>query len=54
MTKGGEDNRAFRSLFSYSVSGHSLGAAYQALIGDSDYPFLNRGDSEGSGMSAGC
>lgn len=42
------DNRAFSGLFTYSVSGHSFGAGYQVLNGDSDFPFLNRGDGEGS------
>ncbi|QRY80245.1 OprD family porin [Pseudomonas sp. PDNC002] len=47
-TKGEVDNRAFSGLFTYSVSGHSFGAGYQVLNGDSDFPFLNRGDGEGS------
>ncbi|OBY92753.1 porin [Pseudomonas sp. AU11447] len=46
--KGEVDNRAFSGLFTYSVSGHSFGAGYQVLNGDSDFPFLNRGDGEGS------
>lgn len=48
VTKGEVDNRAFSGLFTYSVSGHSFGAGYQVLNGDSDFPFLNRGDGEGS------
>lgn len=48
MTKGEVDNRAFSGLFTYTVSGHSIGAGYQILNGDSDFPFLNRGDGEGS------
>ncbi|MNI62693.1 Porin-like protein NicP precursor [compost metagenome] len=42
------DNRAYSGLFTYTVFGHSFGAGYQALNGDSDFPFLNRGDGEGS------
>ncbi|MCY1391178.1 Porin-like protein NicP [compost metagenome] len=48
VTKGEVDNRAYSGLFTYVVSGHSLGAGYQVLNGDSDFPFLNRGDGEGS------
>ncbi|MDF3935189.1 OprD family porin [Pseudomonas citronellolis] len=48
VTKGEVDNRAFSGLFTYNVSGHSFGAGYQVLNGDSDFPFLNRGDGEGS------
>ena len=48
VTKGEVDNRAFSGLFVYSLSGHSIGAGYQVLNGDSDFPFLNRGDGEGS------
>lgn len=48
VTKGEVDNRAFSGLFTYTVSGHSIGAGYQILNGDSDFPFLNRGDGEGS------
>ena len=39
MTKGEVDNRAFSGLFTYTVSGHSIGAGYQILNGDSDFPF---------------
>ncbi|MNI00585.1 Porin-like protein NicP precursor [compost metagenome] len=48
VTKGEVDNRAFSGLFTYVISGHSFGAGYQVLNGDSDFPFLNRGDGEGS------
>jgi hypothetical protein len=48
VTKGEVDNRAYSGLFTYTVYGHSFGAGYQALNGDSDFPFLNRGDGEGS------
>ncbi|KAF1071323.1 MAG: Porin-like protein NicP [Pseudomonas citronellolis] len=48
VTKGEVDNRAYSGLFTYTLSGHSIGAGYQVLTGDSDFPFLNRGDGEGS------
>ncbi|WP_435606711.1 OprD family porin [Pseudomonas knackmussii] len=48
VTKGEVDNRAYSGLFTYNLAGHSIGAGYQVLNGDSDFPFLNRGDGEGS------
>ncbi|MCP1650340.1 MULTISPECIES: OprD family porin [Pseudomonas aeruginosa group] len=44
VTKGEVDNRAWSGLFTYTVSGHSFGAGYQQLSGDSDFPFINNGD----------
>lgn len=46
--RGEVDNRALSGLFTYTLSGHSLSAGYQVLNGNSDFPFLNRGDGEGS------
>lgn len=48
QTRGEVDNRAASALFTYDVYGHSFGAGYQVMNGDSDFPFLNRGDGEGS------
>lgn len=48
VTKGEVDNRVYSGMFTYSLSGHSLGAGYQVLTGDSDFPYLNRGDGEGT------
>ncbi|MDU4253310.1 OprD family porin [Pseudomonas sp.] len=42
--KGEVDNRAWSGLFTYIVSGHSFGAGYQQLSGNSDFPFINNGD----------
>jgi hypothetical protein len=36
------DNRAVTALFTYTLSGHSIGLGYQRLIGDSDFPFVNQ------------
>ena len=44
VSKGEVDNRAYSGMFTYSLSGHSLGAGYQVMNGDSDFPYLNRGD----------
>ncbi|MCY1289427.1 Porin-like protein NicP [compost metagenome] len=44
VTKGEVDNQAYSGLFTYTVSGHSFGAGYQVLNGDSDFPFINNGD----------
>ena len=41
---GRVDNRALSALFTYSLSGHSLGLGYQHLSGDSHFPFVNNGD----------
>ncbi len=41
---GKVDNRAASALFTYSLSGHSLGLGYQHLSGNSDFPFINNGD----------
>ncbi|MCY1393234.1 Porin-like protein NicP [compost metagenome] len=48
MTKGEVDNSVYSAMFTYSLAGHSLGAGYQVLTGSSDYPYLNRGDGEGT------
>ncbi len=48
VTRGEVDNRVLSGLFTYVVSGHSIGAGYQVVNGDSDFPFFNRGDGEGS------
>ncbi|WP_430472525.1 OprD family porin [Zestomonas insulae] len=48
VTKGEVDNRVLSGLFTYVLGGHSVGAGYQAINGDSDFPFFNRGDGEGS------
>ncbi|WP_440465908.1 OprD family porin [Pseudomonas sp. YH-1] len=44
VTKGEVDNRTYSGMFTYSLSGHSFGAGYQVMNGDSDFPYLNRGD----------
>ena len=41
---GEVDNDTWSALFTYSLGGHSLGAGYQQVKGDSDFPFLNQGD----------
>jgi hypothetical protein len=41
---GEVDNRAWSAMFTYSLSGHSLGLGYQKLSGDSDLPFITMGD----------
>ncbi|MFA5678581.1 MAG: OprD family porin [Pseudomonas sp.] len=38
------DNRALSALFTYDLSGHSLGLGYQHLSGNSNFPFINNGD----------
>ena len=42
--RGEVDNDTWSAMFTYSLSGHSLGAGYQQVKGDSDFPFLNQGD----------
>ncbi|GAB3467026.1 OprD family porin [Azotobacter salinestris] len=37
------DNRVWSAMFTYSLSGHSLGAGYQKITGNSDFPHLNQG-----------
>lgn len=41
---GEVDNRAWSAVFTYSLSGHSLGLGYQRLTGSSDFPFMTMGD----------
>ncbi|WP_374046685.1 OprD family porin [uncultured Pseudomonas sp.] len=48
LTKGEVDNNVYSGLLTYSLAGHSIGAGYQVLTGDSDFPYLNRGDGEGT------
>lgn len=43
-TSGEVDNQTWSALFTYTLQGHSLGAGYQQVHGDSDFPFLNQGD----------
>nr|WP_041711851.1 OprD family porin [Pseudomonas sp. ATCC 13867] len=47
-TKGEVDNNVYSGMFTYALSGHSIGAGYQVMTGDSDFPYLNRGDGEGT------
>ncbi|UVE18003.1 OprD family porin [Pseudomonas sp. LS44] len=44
ITAGEVDNQAWSALFTYSLGSHALSAGYQALSGDSAFPFLNQGD----------
>lgn len=44
QNNGEVDNRAFAALFTYTLSGHSLGLGYQHLSGSSDFPFVNQQD----------
>ena len=44
QNNGEVDNRALSALFTYSLSGHSLGLGYQSLSGSSHFPFVNNGD----------
>jgi len=39
------DNKAFGAMFTYSLSGHSFGLAYQKMSGDTAYPFINGSDA---------
>jgi len=45
---GKVDNEAWSALFTYSLAGHAVGVGYQALYGDSDFPFMNTGDGSTS------
>lgn len=48
LTKGEVDNQVYSGMFTYSLGGHSLGTGYQVLTGDSDFPYLNRDNGEGT------
>jgi hypothetical protein len=39
------DNKAFGAMFTYSLGGHSFGAAYQEMSGDTAYPYIQGGDA---------
>ncbi len=39
------DNKAFGAMFTYSLGGHSFGAAYQDMSGDTAYPYIQGGDA---------
>lgn len=39
------DNKAFGAMFTYSLGGHSFGAAYQDMSGNTGYPYLSGGDA---------
>ena len=44
ISKGEVDNRLWSALLSYSLSGHTLSAGYQASNGNSDFPHVNQGN----------
>ncbi|MFK8329884.1 OprD family porin [Pseudomonas sp. BJa5] len=48
VKRGEVDNNVYSGMFTYSQNGHGLGAGYQVLTGQSDFPYLNRGDGEGT------
>jgi len=35
------DNNAFGAMFTYSLSGHSFGVAYQKMSGETGFPYIN-------------
>ena len=37
------DNQLWSAMFTYKLKGHSLGAGYQKITGNSDFPHLNQG-----------
>ncbi len=37
------NNHLWSAMFTYSLAGHSLGAGYQQITGNSDFPHLNQG-----------
>ena len=39
------DNNAFGAMFTYSLSGHSFGAAYQKMSGDTGFAYINGTDA---------
>jgi hypothetical protein len=43
-TKGQADNDTWSGLFTYTIGGHSVGAGYQSIRGDSYFPSVNQGD----------
>lgn len=43
-TKGEVDNDTWSALFTYSFGGHTIGAGYQSIRGDSYFPSVNQGD----------
>ncbi|MET0950451.1 MAG: OprD family porin [Pseudomonas sp.] len=44
VTKGKVDSRLSSAFFTYMVSGHTIGAGFQQVSGDSDAVWLNQGD----------
>lgn len=38
---GDIDNRAINAMFTYSVAGHALGLAYQKMLGDDGFTYVN-------------
>ena len=40
---GEVDNKTWSAMFTYSLSGHSLGLGYQKTTGESDFPHINQG-----------
>lgn len=47
-TKGEVDNNVYSGQLTWSSGGHSVSSGYQWLTGKSDFPYLNRGDGEGT------
>lgn len=44
ITKGEVDNDTWSALFTYNIGGHTIGAGYQSVRGDSYFPSVNQGD----------
>lgn len=42
------DNNVYSGQLTWSSGGHSVSSGYQWLTGKSDFPYLNRGDGEGT------
>jgi hypothetical protein len=45
ITRGEVENQTWSAALTYSLGGHSLLGGYQQVIGDSNFPFINQGDT---------
>jgi hypothetical protein len=50
VTRGEVDNHLFSGVLSYQLGAHTLGAGYQKSVGPSDFPWINQGEGNVSGL----
>lgn len=50
VTRGEVDNHLFSGMLNYHIGGHTIGMGYQKSAGPSDFPWINQGEGNVSGL----